>query len=326
MSSLPIHHLYSHPFSLPGQRSVSVLSARVASDAAQVLKKLAMETGCGIDREAHLDLATNHFLAQEDMRNQYALKLDEAALQLWGRKFAITDYKISCIGEEKFSMDHKSQLRTLNNLKNSHEAVGWAHAWAAGLRRPGVLNIKKTATQVISSDLYTSTSLRMQMTFKRMSAILALESKSGNQFGSDDEGGENSSAYSLIRNASQDPGLRKALSWAETSPYLRRVALVERYMESDKELDRPLWACLEADDGDAVVGLLVARALANPDTPKYVNLWKILDRESCEAMPLKKPAHLDYEGWSMLLNRHGSAQAQSRLENDVNKFMRERGG
>ena len=45
------------------------------------------------------------------LEEKYSQMLDAAAKETWGRKWNITDYRVSCVGSDEFSQKRKEQLR-----------------------------------------------------------------------------------------------------------------------------------------------------------------------------------------------------------------------
>lgn len=66
---------------------------------------------------------------------QYRRTLNEAAQHTPGRPFGIGDYRVSCVGREELTDEHKQALRQALHSSNAHEALVRAHWTAAGYRK-----------------------------------------------------------------------------------------------------------------------------------------------------------------------------------------------
>lgn len=66
---------------------------------------------------------------------QYRRTLNEAAQHTPGRPFGIGDYRVSCVGREELTDEHKQALRQALHSSNAHEALARAHWTAAGYRK-----------------------------------------------------------------------------------------------------------------------------------------------------------------------------------------------
>lgn len=92
-----------------------------------ILKALSKDTWSSSE---HRDLAIKHFTASMCFQEIYSAKLDEAMMALCGRKFEVSDYKISGIGRDEFSEEQKTELRFLVRAIQNHKDIAYAHAGA----------------------------------------------------------------------------------------------------------------------------------------------------------------------------------------------------
>lgn len=290
-----IHPIYSLPRTLLGQNRVSVLSAHTPSDAAQILRKIGISRGHVLEASVHLDHAANHFLAWARSQFLYGQKLDESAMALWGRKWEVTDYKVSAIGSDQFSEAQKVDLRALSMAIRSHQDIARAHAWAGGMRGAGMTNMESAAVVVAQGALYSLLNGAMEVTAARLMKMAELE-RSGEAVSLPVK-----SIFFAVRAASEDPSLVGRLSWACTSDFKLRLAKAEHYIVEGKSPDAVFDGCFELADADALVGALAAKAKLEPQTPLARNLFDYFPANSCQEMLETKPQHLDYEGWANVM-------------------------
>ncbi len=130
-----IGDVYTRLHKLPLQSQKSVLTAHSGSDGARILR-LEMPN---LTKEEHLKLAREHLMQSLVCQRQYGEALNEAAMSLWGRPWAVTDYRVSAVGREEFSDEQKSKLRGLSEKIWQHGDIGRAHARASGLRSAGLV-------------------------------------------------------------------------------------------------------------------------------------------------------------------------------------------
>lgn len=109
---------------------VTVFQAVSDGDAATILKRLKQDW----TQKDHLRLAKLHAEAVERMQKDWNRVADTAALDTFGRPFLFGDYKISGIGREEFSEEHKSQLRFAAHAATYHGVLHRAHLRAARRR------------------------------------------------------------------------------------------------------------------------------------------------------------------------------------------------
>lgn len=122
------HPAYHERVKLPGYNGkTTVFQAVTDRDAAHVLRRV----NPAWTKEQHLELAQRH--AGETLRQREAWNklLNEAAQQTFGRPFQFFDYRISGIGRDEFSEEHKVALRFHAHATTYHEQVSRAHAHAA---------------------------------------------------------------------------------------------------------------------------------------------------------------------------------------------------
>ena len=110
---------------------VSVYTAVNARDAANVLINISP----GVNRSRHLELAAQHEALVIQHQLYYNKALDKAAQALFGRPWRITDFKVSCIGRDEFSEEHKAELRYHGYSATKHATLAYAHKAASTSRR-----------------------------------------------------------------------------------------------------------------------------------------------------------------------------------------------
>lgn len=106
---------------------VTISQASTSSDAAKVLTRLHPDWS----QLEHIQLAESHFGQYKKLMQRWLEVLDQAAMQTFGRKYQISDYRISEIACEEFSDEHKAQLRTLIHTAQKHKVITDAHRAAA---------------------------------------------------------------------------------------------------------------------------------------------------------------------------------------------------
>lgn len=108
----------------------SVLTALCASSAVRLLKRFLPSA----TRAWHASAAEMHAKKAIEHRDSWSSVADEAALQTFGRKFSISDYRISGIGREEFAEEHKDALRLHARSTGKHHRLAVLHHMAAGHR------------------------------------------------------------------------------------------------------------------------------------------------------------------------------------------------
>lgn len=110
--------------------AVSVLSCLCANVGVRLLKRfLPSET-----RQWHATMAELHAKKAIEHRDSWSSVADQAALQTFGRKFSMFDYRISGIASEEFSEEHKDALRVHAHSQGKHHRLAVLHHMAAGHR------------------------------------------------------------------------------------------------------------------------------------------------------------------------------------------------
>ena len=84
----------------------------------------------------HLDASKIHAAEHKRHQQEWSKTAEEAAQHAFGRPYHPTDYKISGIGSEKFSEEHKERLRHHAQTGSQHASLASAHHFAAGKRTP----------------------------------------------------------------------------------------------------------------------------------------------------------------------------------------------
>lgn len=125
------HPAYHIAVKLPKYNGhVNVFQACTPLDAAHVLRRNNPQW----TKDDHLRLATAHAAQAARARDAYSELLDEASMEAFGRPFQVWDYRISAIGCDEFSDEHKDALRKAAHAKTHHLAAARAHAKAANPR------------------------------------------------------------------------------------------------------------------------------------------------------------------------------------------------
>lgn len=107
--------------------SITVFQATSPRDAARVLKRLKPDW----TPAEHTALAEAHEAEAAAQEKAWNALLNEAAMATFGRPFAFTDYRISAIGRDEFSDEHKQKIRFAAHAANYHKQAARAHAQAA---------------------------------------------------------------------------------------------------------------------------------------------------------------------------------------------------
>lgn len=111
--------------------SISIFQTTSDRDAAKVLKRLKPEWTQG----EHETLSIAHAAEADAQRAEWNRLLDDAAMATFGRPFQFADYRISAIGSDEFSEEHKQKIRFAAHASNYHSQVARAHAQAARVSR-----------------------------------------------------------------------------------------------------------------------------------------------------------------------------------------------
>jgi len=138
--SISTHSLLDHPaylmavkisgYNTTGSR-ITVFQAVTDTDAAKVLIKAFPEWS----NQDHLRLQEEHRTEAQRHCDAWNKVADEAAQATFGRPFHVTDYRISAIGSDEFSPEHKQALRLHAHAKGKHQRLASAHGIAAHSRR-----------------------------------------------------------------------------------------------------------------------------------------------------------------------------------------------
>lgn len=107
--------------------SITIFQATSDRDAAKVLKRVKPEWTPG----EHETLAHAHAAEADTQRAEWNRLLDEAAMATFGRPFQFADYRVSAIGRDEFSEEHKQKIRFAAHASNYHTQAARAHAQAA---------------------------------------------------------------------------------------------------------------------------------------------------------------------------------------------------
>ncbi len=129
------HPAYHQAIKLPKYNGkVTVFQALSGVDAAKVLRQAHPDW----TPDDHLTLASLHQTESAKQQMRYNILLDSAAQETFGRRFHVSDYRISAIGSEQFSELRKNELREAAHFQSRHAKIARAHM-AAARRRKGTL-------------------------------------------------------------------------------------------------------------------------------------------------------------------------------------------
>lgn len=103
---------------------VNVFTAANFRDAAKLLHRQPREP------EQHQLLSKLHKQAAEMCSSMWGLVADQAALEVFGRPFRVSDYRISGIACEEFNDVLKDWLRHFSHEYSRHMDLSHAHAYA----------------------------------------------------------------------------------------------------------------------------------------------------------------------------------------------------
>ena len=109
-------------------RPVSALTVLTASDGKQLLRRFMPNVG----KAEHRILAERHMRASIEHGRKWSELVDVAAMEVFGRPFQPTDYRISSIAREEFSEEHKEALRQHSYAEGNHHQLAVLHYMAAG--------------------------------------------------------------------------------------------------------------------------------------------------------------------------------------------------
>jgi len=109
-------------------RPVSALTVVTASDGKHLLRRFMPNVG----KFEHRILAGRHMRASIEHCRQWSALVDAASMEVFGRNFLPTDYRISAIAREEFSEEHKQALRRHSYAEANHHQLAVLHYMAAG--------------------------------------------------------------------------------------------------------------------------------------------------------------------------------------------------
>ncbi len=92
-------------------------------------------------KDDHIEAAHYHMHAYERADNEWERVIRIAHQAACKRKWTIFDYRISGIGRDEYSEQHKDRLRQLTRAGAAHYKLAFAHLYAAGLRSNRVASI-----------------------------------------------------------------------------------------------------------------------------------------------------------------------------------------
>ena len=122
---------YQKRFKLRGYKGpVTVFQAVNFRDAANIL----ILANPDWSKNDHAKLAETHAKQFNQHRIKWSEMANVAAMETFGRPYQITDYRISAIACDEFSMEMKEQLRTHAHASSKHLTLANAHAAAANSR------------------------------------------------------------------------------------------------------------------------------------------------------------------------------------------------
>lgn len=79
----------------------------------------------------HDSLAKMHIERYKTLQKEWSELVEKASMETFGRKYQITDYKVSGIACNEYSEDHKKELRRLSHAATAHQILSLAHEAAA---------------------------------------------------------------------------------------------------------------------------------------------------------------------------------------------------
>jgi hypothetical protein len=85
-------------------------------------------------KEEHLKIADVLGYIAVNVQDKYERTLDKASMETFGRKYQMTDYKISCIARDEYSEKRKDELRLLCKGITIYQTLASAHKDAAKLQ------------------------------------------------------------------------------------------------------------------------------------------------------------------------------------------------
>lgn len=96
--------------------------------------KLLAQRLSGWTKADHAAAAATHAKMAAEMEKGWAEAADAAAMKTWGRKFQMTDYRISGIGSDEFDQEMKEKLRHFAQSGSAHKDAANAHKMAMRMR------------------------------------------------------------------------------------------------------------------------------------------------------------------------------------------------
>ncbi len=125
------HPAYSTPVKLPGYNGkTTVHQASSSRDAANIL----IRNNPQWSKADHAKLADQHQKAADAHGDAWSKRIDQAHQETFGKPHSPADYKVSGIGSDEYSAEHKTALRTHAQSKTKHQTLADAHLAASKSR------------------------------------------------------------------------------------------------------------------------------------------------------------------------------------------------
>lgn len=125
------HPAYNTPVKLGGYNGkTTVHQANSTRDAANILIRNNPEWS----KADHAKLAEQHQKAADDHGEAWSKRIDQAHQDAFGKPHSPADYKVSGIGSDEYSDEHKTALRTHAQSETKHKTLAAAHLAASKSR------------------------------------------------------------------------------------------------------------------------------------------------------------------------------------------------
>ncbi|MGF6440310.1 hypothetical protein [Paraburkholderia youngii] len=120
----PLMAIYEVAVRLPRYtRNPSVNSAHSTADAARILHKVMPP----LTVAEHQALANVHLDMMATALTSWATIVNLACLETFGRPYQFSDYRVSGVARDEFTMERKEQLRLLSRAETRHRNAARAH-------------------------------------------------------------------------------------------------------------------------------------------------------------------------------------------------------
>ena len=128
------HPMYHTPVKVKGMRAKQTAASNHTGNAGSILRKVAPH----LSKAGHLHLAKGHAAKAKEHDKSWGETQHAAHMHTFKTKPAFHDYKVSGVGRDEYSDEHKEKLRHHAHAASLHRALSHAHL-SAGRHAPSAL-------------------------------------------------------------------------------------------------------------------------------------------------------------------------------------------